>query len=199
MNLEDYKIAWQTEQAAAPLRSELETMIGSMIRSDRRSRIVFRICAANTVLVFPFTVSVLTWLGPVPWKEVVPLLLLQLMLALGLFVLMSRRKSRERALQAAVSTVQEAARLGLDDIESEERDTRLLLVLAGLAVPFLAYAVYQLVLSGKMNGQAAASFATLCAAVLGINIAVKWWRRQSKLKPRRQRLEQLLASFGEGG
>ena len=80
---------------------------------------------------------------------------------------------------------------------SEIRDIRLMALAGVVAVPVLAFVVGQLIVSGKMNAQAAWGFALVCLAVIGANAVYQAWRYRRTLAPRRARLAQIMESLGE--
>ncbi len=197
MSIEEYQIAWRQTSPAAPLRTELDSLIRGMTRSERRSRIVLSICAVNAVVAFLFTLGVLFSRRSPAWNELLPALGLQVVLTLGLVVMIRRQQTRRRALELAGSTVREAARSSLSNVNSEIRGFRLLLYLACTVVVLLAFSVSQLVSSGKMDLKAALSFTLFSGLILGVNVAFQWLKYRRTLAPRRRRLEQILASLQE--
>lgn len=195
MNLEDYRAVWQGEGTGNPLRSEMERLTRELGRSERRERMVLYVCALNTVLALLLTSGVVLFRRPLAWDEVLPAATVQLVLALGLIWLIRRHRERRRRIALNTSTVTEAARLNLEDVNSQLRSVRILLGIACVVVPLLALSVSRLVTSGKMNAQAAWNFALLCTAVIGVNVAIQWWRHRSTLIPRRRRLQEILTSL----
>ncbi len=195
MSLEEYQDAWRATSPAAALKSELDSFIGALTRSERRGNIVISICAVNAVVALAITLGMLLFRRPLAWNEALPAIGLQAFVTFALALLMRRRRARRQALKSAGMTVREAARTGLDNVNGEIRDARLMLTFAWIIVPLLAFPVSQLIASGKMNARAALSFALLCALAIGVNAAVQWWRYRRTLAPRRMRLEQILASL----
>lgn len=194
MKLEDYQLAWRTAAAPTPARREVEILIGSMSRSERRGRILLGACAVNTAVAALFTVGVLVR-GPVAWKEMLPALALQVLLAVALVGLIRHQRDRRRAFESAAMTVREATRAALDNVNSRIRDMRLMLALACVVVPMLALIVNQLIASGKMNTQAALSFASVCALIIGGNALIQWRKYRRTLVPQRAQLEHILMSL----
>ncbi len=172
-------------------------MIRGMSRSERRHRIIISICAVNAIAAILCTLGILLFRRPLAWNEALPAIGLQALLTLALAVMVRHQQARRRALEAAGLTVREATQIGLGNVNSEIRDVRLMLHLAWIVVPVLAFSVNQLMSSGKMNTQAAVSFTLLYVLVMGVNAAVQWWRYRRTLAPRRRRLEQIMASLGD--
>lgn len=197
MSIEEYQTAWGASSPRRPLQEELDSLIGRLNKSERRRRIVLGVCAFNTAAVFVLVLSFVFSGRPIAWNEAAPAFGLQIFLAFALAVLIRRRGQRQRTLEMSGRSVLDAARTGLSHVRSEIRDIRLLALAAVVAVPALAFVVSQLMGSGKMNGQAAWSFALVCLTVLGANAAYQTLRYRRTLAPRRARLEQIVASLGE--
>jgi len=197
MSLKEYQSAWGAVGAGKLVQQELDGLIESLARNERRRRILLGFCAFNTVAAFAFEAWYVVSGRTIAWNELLPLLALQVFLAFGLAVLIRRRGLRQRALEMSGSSVLDAARTGLSNIRSEIRDICLLALAAGVAVPALAFVVSQLMNSGKMNAQAAWGFALVYLAVIGTNAACQTLRYRRTLAPRRERLEQIVASLGE--
>ncbi len=197
MSLEEYQSAWGAGGAGKLVQQELDGLIQNLTRSVRRRRILLGFCTFFTVAAFALEASYVASGRTVAWNEVLPVLALQVFLAFGLAVLIRRRGQRQRALEMSGSSVLDAARTGLSNIRSEIRDMRLLALAAGVAMPALAFVVSQLMSSGKMNAQAAWSFALVCLAVIGVNVVYQTLRYRRTLAPRRERLEQIVASLGK--
>lgn len=197
MSLEDYQSAWGAGDAGKLVQQELDVLIESLTRRERRRRILLGFCGFNTVAAFVFEAWYVTSGRTIAWNEVLLLLVLQIFLAFGLAVLIRRRGQRQRALEMSGRSVLDAAQTGLSNIRSEIRDIRLLALAAGVAVPVLTFVVSQLMGSGKMNGQAAWSFGLVCLVMIGANAAYQALHYRRTLAPRRERLEQIVSSLGE--
>jgi prepilin signal peptidase PulO-like enzyme (type II secretory pathway) len=155
------------------------------------------VCACNAAVAFLFTLFVLLFRRPLAWNEVMAAVGLQTVVTLVLAVIIRRGQVRRRALKSAGLTVREATRIGLDNVNSQIRDLGIMLLFVAIIVPLLALSVSQLISSGKMNGRAALSFALVCALILTVNAAIQWWKYRRTLVPRRERLEQILATLQE--
>jgi hypothetical protein len=199
MNLDAYRIAWRSGDGTsyAALREELENLIKALTRSERRSRTVSRVCMINTAIVLLLAIGILVFRRPLIWSEVAPILGLQIILACVLASLVRRRRQTRQALESSITSIREATQVGLDNVNREIRDARVLLSVACIALPLFGVAVNQLMSSGKMNTQAATSFGMLLAAVIARNGVVLWRKHCRILIPRRRRLEQILASLQE--
>lgn len=197
MSLEEYQSAWSTGGAGKPLPGELDALIRSLTRNERRHRILLGICSFNTAGALLFAAWYVTSGRTIAWNEALPAFALQVFLAFALAVLIRRRGQRQRALEMSGRSVLDAARAGLSHVRSEIRDIRLLALAAAVAVPALAFVVSQLMDSGKMNGQAAWGFAGMCLTVIGLNAAYQGLRYRRTLAPRRERLERIAAALGE--
>jgi hypothetical protein len=197
MSLEEYQSAWNASGEVKPLPRELEGLIRSLTKSERRGRIMLGMCGFYTVAAFAFDIWYVTSGRTIAWNEVMPVFALQVFLAFALAMLIRRRGQRQRALETSGRSLLDAARAGLSHVRSEIRDTRLLALAAAVAVPVLAFVVSQLMASGKMSGQAAWGFGLFCLTVIGLNAAYQTLRYRRTLAPRRVRLEQIVASLGE--
>jgi hypothetical protein len=197
MSLEEYRSAWIASGAGKPLPGELDGLIESLTRTERRHRIMLGICSFYTVAAFLFVAWYVTSGRTIAWNEMLPVLALQIFLAVALVVLIRRRGQRQRALERSGRNVLDAARTGLSHVRSEIRDIRLLALAAAVALPTLAIVVSQMLGSGKMNAQAAWGFTGMCLTVVGTNAVYQTLRYRRKLVPRRERLEQIVASLGE--
>lgn len=197
MSFEEYQTVWAASSPRRPLQEELDSLIGRLNKSERRRRIVLGVCAFNTAAAFVFVLNFVFSGRSIAWNEAAPVLALQVFLAFALAVLIRRRGQRRRALEMSGRSVLDAAHTGLSHVRSEIRDIRLLALAAGVAVPVLAFVVSRLLDSGKMNGQAAWTFALVCLVVLGANGVYQALRYRRTLAPRRERLEQIVASLGE--
>ena len=197
MSLEEYQAAWSAGDARAPLQEELNGLARRLNQAERRRRIVLGICAFNTAAAFVLVLSFLFSGRAIAWNEAAPVLGLQVFLAVALALLIRRRAARQRELEMSGRSVLEAARTGLSNVASEIRDIRLMALAGGVAVPVLAFVVGQLIVSGKMNAQAAWGFALVCSAVIGANVVYQTWRYRRTLAPRRARLAQIMESLGE--
>ena len=172
-------------------------MVKTMVRSERRSRIVLIACTVNSAIALLFVLSILIFRPNVAWDEMMPILGIQFVLALGLAMLIRLRQRRRRALGRAITTIREATEMGLENVRSEMRDARVLLLSACIAVPMFAVSVNQLISSGKMDSKAALSFGILLAGVIAVNAVIIWRRHRRVLVPSRMRMEQILASLEE--
>jgi len=199
MSFDEYQDAWQAAGAGAPVQSEVDGLIGGMKRAERKRRTLLGICASHTVVVFGLAVWVLLFRRPLVWNEVLPVLVAQVLLAIGLAKLIGRHRARRKALEAAGKAVREATQAALDNVRGEIRDTRLLLTLVTVSLPLIALAVSQLIASGKMRTQDAWGFALVCTIVVGGIAASQWRKYAHTLAPRRKRLEEILDSLQEGG
>ena len=197
MSLEEYQAAWRAGDAQEPLREELDGLVRRLNQAERRRRIVLGICAFNTAAAFVLVLSFLFSGRAIAWNEAAPVLGLQVFLAAALALLIRRRAARQRELEMSGRSVLEAARTGLSNVASEIRDIRLMALAGGVAVPVLAFVVGQLIVSGKMNAQAAWGFTLVCLAVIGANAVYPAWRYRRTLAPRRARLEQIMESLSE--
>lgn len=197
MNLEEYQSAWGGSGVREPAPGELDALMESLTRGERGRRILLGFCSFYTVAAFVFEAWYVASGRTIVWNEVLPVFALQIGLAFALAVLIRRRAQRQRQLELSRKNVLDAARGGLDHVRSEMRDVRLLALAAAVTVPTLTFVVSQLVGSGKMNEQAAWSFATVCLAVIGANAVYQTLRWRRTLAPRRERLEQIVASLGE--
>ena len=198
MNLDAYQNAWrtQTQTRHAPLGEEMEKLLKSIMRSERRKRMLLIACSINSAIMLVLVVAIL-FNRPVVWTEIAPIFTLQLILAIGLAWLLRRRHQQRRALESSIKTVREATEKGLANVRSELRDTRILVWLGCIAIPFFAVQVHLLVSAGKMNAQSALSFGMVLAAVVGVNAAYIWRRRQRVLLPSQARMEQILTSLSD--
>jgi hypothetical protein len=197
MSLEEYQSAWSASGAGKPLQGELDGLIQGLTRSERRRRVLLGFFAFNTAAAFLFDAWYVVSGRTIAWNELLPVLALQIFLAFTLAALIRRRGQRQRALEMSGRNVLDAARAGLSHVRSEVRDIGLLALAAVVAVPALAFVVSQLIGSGKMNGQAAWGFALVCLTVIGANASYQTFRYRRTLAPRRERLEQIVASLGE--
>ena len=198
MNLDAYQNAWRTQTPTkhAPLGEEMEKLLKAMVRSERRKRMLLIACSVNSAIML-FLVVAIRLSRPVVWTEIAPIFTLQLILAVGLVWLLRSRHQQRRALESSVQTIQEATQKGLANVKSELRDTRILIWVGCVAVPLLAVQVHMLISVGKMNAQSALSFGMILAAVVAVNAAYIWRRRQRVLLPSRARMEQILASLND--
>ncbi len=196
MSFEEYQSAWRESGSGTPIQGELDSLIQSVTKGERRRRILLAFCTLNTVAAFVFDAWYLMSGRAIAWTELLPVLALQVFLAFALAVLIRRRGQRQRALEMSGRSVLDAARTGLGHVRSEIRDIRWLALAAGVAVPVLAYVVNQLIRTGKMNGQEAWDFAIVCLIVIGANATYQTLRYRLTLKRRRERLEQIVGSLG---
>lgn len=197
MSLEEYQTAWSASSVGKPLPGELDGLIESLTRTERRHRIILGICSFYTLAVFLFVAWYVTSGRTIAWNEVLPVLALQVFLAFALAVLIRRRGQRRKALETSGRNVLDAARTGLSHVRSEIRDIRLLALAAAVALPTLVFVVSRLIDSGKMNAQAAWGFTGMCLTVVGANAVYQTLRYRRKLAPQRERLERIVASLGE--
>ncbi len=198
MNLDAYQNAWRTQTPTrhASLGEEMEKLLKVMILSERRKRMLLIACSVNSAIML-FLVVAIQLSRPVVWTEIAPIFLLQLILVIGLVWLLRSRHQQRRALESSIQTIREATEKGLANVKSELRDTRILMWLGCIAIPFFAVQVHLLISAGKMNAQSAVSFGMVLAAVFGVNAAYLWRRRQRVLLPSRVRMEQILASLND--
>lgn len=197
MSLEEYQSAWSASDACKPAPGELEGLIESLTRRECGRRILLGFCSFYTIAAFLLEGLYVLSGRTIAWNELLPVFALQVFLSFALAVLIRRRGQRQRALELSRSSILDAARGGLDHVRSEVRDIRLLALAAVVTVAALAFVVSQLMGSGKMNGQAAWGFAMVCLTVIGANAAYRTFRYRRTLAPRRERLEQIVASLGE--
>jgi hypothetical protein len=197
MSFEEYKSAWGASGDGKPLQGELDRLMQSLTRSERRHRLLLGFCAFSTASAFIFDAWYVLSGRTIAWNELLPVFTLQVFLAYALAVLIRRRGQRQKTLETSGRSVLDAAHIGLNHVRSEIRDIRLLALAAFVAVTALAFAVSQLMGSGKMNGKAGWSFAMVCLAVIGANAAYQAFRYRHTLAPRRKRLEQIVASLGK--
>lgn len=197
MSFEEYKSAWGASGDGKPLQGELDRLMQSLARSERRHRLLLGFCTFSTASAFIFDAWYVLSGRTVAWNELLPVFTLQVFLAFALAVLIRRRGQRQQTLETSGRSVLDAAHIGLNHVRSEIRDIRLLALAAFVAVTALAFAVSQLMGSGKMNGQAAWSFALVCLIVIGVNAVYQALRYRRMLAPRRERLEGIVASLDE--
>jgi Flp pilus assembly protein TadB len=197
MSMENYKRAWnsQTEKDPDSFRVELERLAAKLDRSYRRERAMLAVCVLNTCIAMSLAIWILVRQPSVDWSEVWPVIAVQIIGIVGLAILLRRHMRRRRAQGWSGAPVREAVRLALEDIAGEVRNIKLLLTAGLVMAPLLFIAVEHLSSAGKMNERAVAGFGLLCAAVVGINAVVMTAKYRRSLRPRRQRLEQILASL----
>jgi hypothetical protein len=197
MSMEKYKQAWNSQIGNNPdsFRGELERLAAKLDRSYRRERALLAVCGLNTCIATFLVIWILVRQTSVDWSEVWPLISLQIIGIVGLSILLRRHIQRRRVQEWSAAPVREAARHALEDIAGDVRNIKLLLTAGMVMAPLLFIAVEKLYSAGKMNERAVIGFGLLCAAVVGINAVVMIAKYRRGLRPRRQRLEQILASL----
>ena len=180
MNLELYESAWRDQSIARP-----DALINRALRSHRRRMAVLILAAVNTLVSLVVTYQNASFS---PFALSLPLL------ALGVLALLIRRQLRLRqAWRNGSTTVSQAMKLSLLDINQELANQKTFGLYAAVFVPLFAVLLSQLSDSGKMNQNAIVSLCLLLAAVFLVNGIVIWYRRRYNLLPRRDRIKRILA------
>jgi hypothetical protein len=197
MSAEEYKRAWGMQGATnrESFRAELEKLAGKLDRSYRRERTILAVCAINTFAATALVIYFLFSRTPEDWSGIWPAFILQATGIFALAMLIRRHVQRRHAREWSGAPLREAARSALVDIAGEVQRLKILMVTGCIMIPFLALAVAQLYLAGKMNTRAVICFGILCATVFGVNAVVMTLRYRRTLRPRRSRFEQVLASL----
>jgi hypothetical protein len=185
MTIDNFENAWRSQAARAP---ELPAILRQIERGATFEARLQYSCVCITAI---STVAMLVSFEARNWGVYV----LQAVAAATLIVLIRRRIARRRRMEQLSASVDQAARTALRDTVERVRELKIVAVIGAGMVAAIAAMVYQLYGSGKMDARSVAGFSAMLGAVILANL-VGWGVHYSRsLKPRKARLEALLASF----
>lgn len=181
MGIDDLKNDWRGQTEA-----EAVALIASIERSQRKRRILLGMFISNTLVAI--CVSAYAMLRS--RGDMLPMLALLAILFLGLALLLKSYRFRIHA-----GTVADSARRSLEIVDRELKNQRVLVWFACAALPAYAFAILNLVDSGKMRTGDALGMGAVLAVVIAVNAVVQVWRRKARLMPQRRRLEELIGAL----
>jgi hypothetical protein len=185
MTMENFENAWRNQAAQAPDLPAILRQIGRNARFEAglQYSCVFVTAATTAAMLASFDAR--------SWGAY----LLQAVAAATLIVLIRRRIARRRRMAQLSASVENAARTALRDTADRMRELKSVAFIGAGIVLALSAMVYQLHGAGKMDARSVAGFSALLGAVIAAN-AIGWGLHYARsLKPRKARLEALLASL----
>jgi len=193
MTLDRFEEAWRADKSTIG-PEELMRTLRQIEREGRVQTVLQCVCAVITLGMTALITAT------VPDRDL-PNGLLRMAVSLAAMsvvaILIRRRIERRRRFQGLFRCVNDAAAGALQDTREQINHLKALAGLACFIVPLLAFAVYKLHLSEKMDAKSVAGFAVLTGTVLLVNIIGWGFYFQRTLRPRRQRLEAFVAALGE--
>jgi cation transport ATPase len=188
--LEQFEKAWRSHrhEKRDTLHTEIQTLLTALDRERKRSRTILTICAMYTLASLIGSAFIFSS-RDVPVSEVWPVAVAQVLAFSVLAYAIRSRFSRNRPES---TSVRDAAVSALAETRAGIGTLKLIAISMGGILVLLAIAVMALLDSGKMNAQAVTSFASVCLLIVIFNgslLTLKW---KTKLRPRRDRLSEIV-------
>ena len=193
--LEPFERAWRSQdhRKKGTLETEIQTLLTQLASERKRSRIVLTACGVYT-LISMVAVGILSATRNVAMEEVWPAVLAQVFALVVLAWTLRAQFSREAHVETAAS-IRDLTRSGLRQTQSSIRTLKTLALAMVMMVGLLALAMASLGESGKMDARAIQSMTGLIVFIVVVNGALMLLKWQRRLKPRRDRLEQIMGEL----
>lgn len=196
MTFEECQEVWKQQQIADATK-EATAIANRVAQSQRRQKRMANLSLINTGAFVTFVIYGLSS-GKIPTTDLGPVLAFSgatVALVAGLARLRYHRWKRPASEGAALGP---ALQWSLSDTVGQIRELGLALAAAVIFVlPAAVWSVSSLLDSGRMDARSATGFSTMLAAVLVANLLGWGGYYLAILAPRRERLERLVALFGE--
>jgi len=199
MSLDEMTNEWrdQPEDGLKVSPEAIEQLLRATQRGRRFGLLVLFACGCALMLATAVIGQVLAKGGLMLALEAWPALLTQIA-AVAVFVVMWRRRIRTGRIAARRTLpVRKSLEWSLEETRGRMAELRLLSWYAAIATLLTAVAASGLLRSGKMAPAHVVSFALLFGTILAAQILVQSHRYRTVLKPRRDRLAQILRQLEE--
>jgi hypothetical protein len=190
--LDAFERAWRSQdhRKKGNLETEIQTLLTQLESERKRSRIVLTTCGVYT-LISIVAIGIMSGKRSLVVEEVWPAIVAQVFALIILTMALRAQFSRERH-GGQVASIHELTRSGLRQTQSSIRTLKLLSVAMAAMIGLLSLAMAALARSGKMDGRAIQSMTSLLLLIVVFNGALMLLKWRHKLKPRRDRLEQMM-------